>query len=104
MRNRGKKSILGVLIDAVDYEAATEFVIRATRERRGVAISALAVHGVMTAVLDRQHKFRLNHFDLLAPDGQPVRWGLNYTPERNYELLMALYDRAIRARFGSTRR
>ncbi len=41
------------------------------------AVSALAVHGVMTGVLDRVHKFRLNHFDLLVPDGQPVRWVLN---------------------------
>jgi N-acetylglucosaminyldiphosphoundecaprenol N-acetyl-beta-D-mannosaminyltransferase len=28
-------------------------------------------------VLDRDQKFRLNRFDLLAPDGQPVRWALN---------------------------
>jgi N-acetylglucosaminyldiphosphoundecaprenol N-acetyl-beta-D-mannosaminyltransferase len=77
VHNRGKKSILGVLVDALDYEAATEFVLRAARERRGAAISALAVHGVMAGVLDREQKFRLNHFDLLAPDGQPVRWALN---------------------------
>jgi exopolysaccharide biosynthesis WecB/TagA/CpsF family protein len=31
----------------------------------------------MTGVLDAEHKFRLNHFDLLVPDGQPVRWALN---------------------------
>lgn len=31
----------------------------------------------MTGVFDREQKFRLNHFDLLVPDGQPVRWVLN---------------------------
>ena len=31
----------------------------------------------MTGVMDREQKFRLNHFDLLVPDGQPVRWVLN---------------------------
>jgi exopolysaccharide biosynthesis WecB/TagA/CpsF family protein len=31
----------------------------------------------MTGVLDPEQKFRLNHFDLLVPDGQPVRWVLN---------------------------
>ena len=31
----------------------------------------------MTGVLDREQKFRLNRFDLLVPDGQPVRWVLN---------------------------
>jgi exopolysaccharide biosynthesis WecB/TagA/CpsF family protein len=31
----------------------------------------------MTGVFDREQKFRLNHFDLLVPDGQPVKWVLN---------------------------
>jgi N-acetylglucosaminyldiphosphoundecaprenol N-acetyl-beta-D-mannosaminyltransferase len=52
-------------------------VVRAAKERRSAAISALAVHGLMTGVLDREQKFRLNRFDLLTPDGQPVRWVLN---------------------------
>ena len=77
MHNAGKRNVIGILIDAVDYEAAVEFVVRAVREKRGAAISALAVHGLMTGVLDGDQKFRLNHFDLLAPDGQPVRWALN---------------------------
>jgi len=78
VRQLGKKNVIGILIDAVDYEASVEFIFRAARERRGAAISALAVHGVMTGVLDSVHKFRLNHFDLLVPDGQPVRWVLNW--------------------------
>jgi len=77
MRHAGKRNVLGILIDAVDYEAAEEFIIQAARTRRSAAISALAVHGLMTGVLDRQHQFRLNRFDLLTPDGQPVRWVLN---------------------------
>jgi N-acetylglucosaminyldiphosphoundecaprenol N-acetyl-beta-D-mannosaminyltransferase len=77
MHNAGKRNVIGILIDAVDYEAAVEFVVRAVREKRGAAISALAVHGLMTGVLDGEQKFRLNRFDLLAPDGQPVRWALN---------------------------
>jgi len=48
VRNAGKLNVLGILIDAVDYEAATEFVFRAAAEKRGSAISALAVHGLMT--------------------------------------------------------
>src|ERR1700692_1511033 len=77
MHNKGKRNIIGILIDAVDYEAATDFVLRAAREKRRAAISALAVHGLMTGVLDRVQKFRLNHFDLVVPDGQPVRWAVN---------------------------
>lgn len=78
MRNAGKRNILGVRIAAVDYEGAEEAVIRAARERRGLSVSALAVHGLMTGVLDEEQKFRLNKFDLLVPDGQPVRWALNW--------------------------
>lgn len=77
MLNRGKRNVLGILIDAVDYDAAVDFIFRAAREARGAAISALAVHGVMTGALDREQQFRLNHLDLLVPDGQPVRWALN---------------------------
>jgi N-acetylglucosaminyldiphosphoundecaprenol N-acetyl-beta-D-mannosaminyltransferase len=77
VRNAGKLNVLGILIDAVDYEAVMEIVFRASREKRAMAISALAVHGLMTGALEREQKFRLNHFDLLVPDGQPVRWALN---------------------------
>ncbi|HEY0697072.1 MAG TPA: WecB/TagA/CpsF family glycosyltransferase, partial [Micromonospora sp.] len=77
MISQGKRSVLGVLVDAVDYEAATEQVAAAARERRPLALTALAVHGVMTGVLDRAHNARLNSFDLVTPDGQPVRWALN---------------------------
>ena len=74
---QGKKNVLGVLVDAVDYEAATDMILAAARERRRYAVTALAVHGVMTGVLDRAHNARLNSFDLVTPDGQPVRGALN---------------------------
>ena len=77
MIDRGKHSVLGIRIDAVDYGAAVERIIDAARTRRPMAVSALAVHGLMTGVLDRCQKYRLNDFELLVPDGQPVRWALN---------------------------
>lgn len=78
MLNLGKKNVLGILVDAVDYEAAISFVFECARQNRSAMISALAVHGVMTGVLNPEHKFRLNSFDLLVPDGQPVRWVMNW--------------------------
>lgn len=45
--------------------------------RQPFTVSALAVHGVMTGVDDAEHRHRLNAFDLIVPDGQPVRWMLN---------------------------
>jgi N-acetylglucosaminyldiphosphoundecaprenol N-acetyl-beta-D-mannosaminyltransferase len=77
MIDRGKHNLLGVGIDAVDYAGAVERIVVAAREQRPLAVSALAVHGVMTGVLDAVHRYRLNALDLVCPDGQPVRWGLN---------------------------
>lgn len=75
--DKGKKNVLGILVDAVDYTATVNKIITAARARKPLSVSALAVHGVMTGVLDRTHRYRLNHIDLVLPDGQPVRWALN---------------------------
>jgi N-acetylglucosaminyldiphosphoundecaprenol N-acetyl-beta-D-mannosaminyltransferase len=76
MKKDRKRNILGVLIDEIDYARAVQAILEAARSRRAFSVSALAVHGVMTGVLNRAHRYRLNHFDILAPDGQPVRWAL----------------------------
>ncbi len=76
MINQGKHSILGINIDAVDYDFAVSAIANAAQNRQPYAVSALAVHGVMTGFLDSTHARRLNGLDLVLPDGQPVRWGL----------------------------
>jgi N-acetylglucosaminyldiphosphoundecaprenol N-acetyl-beta-D-mannosaminyltransferase len=78
MIDKGKKNVLGILVNAVNYEAAVSKIIDAARARKPMSVSALAVHGVMTGVLDSTHRYRLNHIDLVLPDGQPVRWALNW--------------------------
>jgi exopolysaccharide biosynthesis WecB/TagA/CpsF family protein len=72
-----KRNVLGVLVDVTRYDEAVDTVLAAARNSRPFAVTALAVHGVMTGVLDREHGARLNSFDLVTPDGQPVRWALN---------------------------
>ena len=74
--DRGKHSILGINIHATDYEFAVKKVVTAAEKRVPFAVSALAVHGVMTGFLDPIHARRLNGMDLVVPDGQPVRWAL----------------------------
>jgi len=85
MINLGKRNLIGILINAVDYEAAEEIIYEAARQKRGAAVSALAVHGIMTGVLDPEHKYRLNSFELIVPDGQPVKWALNLLHRTNLE-------------------
>jgi len=77
MIDSGKYNLLGILINAIDYEAAVERIIAAARQRQPLAVSALAVHGVMTGVMDPEQRYRLNQLDMVVPDGQPVRWALN---------------------------
>ena len=77
MIDHGKKNLLGVLVNAVDYQAVVARVIIAARERKPCAVAALAVHGVMTGLQDDRHRYRLNRLDVVTPDGQPVKWALN---------------------------
>jgi N-acetylglucosaminyldiphosphoundecaprenol N-acetyl-beta-D-mannosaminyltransferase len=77
MTDRRKLNILGVLVDATDYESTLGAIVNAARAHRGLSVSASAVHSIVEAVFDRAHKHRLNHLDLVVPDGQPIRWALN---------------------------
>lgn len=77
MIDRGKVNLLGVEVSAVDYDAAVAKIVAAAKRRCALGVSALAVHGVMTGVGDREHCYRLNRLELVVPDGQPVRWAMN---------------------------
>ena len=77
MMDRGKHSLLGVRIDAVDYDSAVARIIESAQHGWRCTVGALAVHGVMTGATDLVHRYRLNGLDLAVPDGQPVRWALN---------------------------
>lgn len=115
MVDKGKKNIAGVLIDAVDYASAVRRVMQAAVERKCCILSALAVHGTMTGVLDPEHRYRLNRFDLLVPDGQPVRWALNllhgaclsdrvYGPNLTLRLFEAAAEEGVAVYFYGTTR
>jgi exopolysaccharide biosynthesis WecB/TagA/CpsF family protein len=105
MIDRGKRNVLGVLVNAIDYEATVQQVIQAAQDGRALAVSALAVHGVMTGALDARQRYRLNQLDLVVPDGQPVRWALNWLhdtalPDRVYgpTLMLGVCEQAARER------
>ncbi len=99
----GRHNVLGVLVNAVDYEAAVTCIVTAALGRQKLAVSAVAVHGIMTGVLDAQQKYRLNCLDMVVPDGQPVRWALRWLhkiplPDRVYgpRLMLAICGEAAR--------
>jgi len=89
MINKGKYSILGVNVHAVDYDSAVSTIVSAATTHSPCSVSALAVHGVMTGFMEPVHARRLNGMDLVVPDGQPVRWALGWLyqkrlPDRVY--------------------
>lgn len=101
MINHGRKNILGVQINAVDYDSAVDQIATAARDSKPFAVSALAVHGLMTGAMDAEHRYRLNRLDLITPDGQPVRWALRWLhgvalPDRVYgpTLMLKTCERA----------
>jgi exopolysaccharide biosynthesis WecB/TagA/CpsF family protein len=73
----GKRNVLGVLVDAVEIDDATDIVLDAAIDERPLSVAAFAVHAVMMAARDPQLRAQVNRLDLIGADGQPVRWALN---------------------------
>ncbi len=90
MIDHGKRNVLGVNIDAVDYEAAVSRFIEAAKSNKRYTTTALAVHGVMTGAWDNEHRHRLNQLDMLFRTGCPfggqltISIPINSTPDRVY--------------------
>lgn len=78
MIDKGKRSVLGTLVDVVDYESALVRILEAAKASEPLAAGFMSVHAVVTAHFDPGYRARLNRFELVCPDGQPVRWGLNW--------------------------
>ncbi|HZN66948.1 MAG TPA: WecB/TagA/CpsF family glycosyltransferase [Tepidisphaeraceae bacterium] len=73
-----KLDLFGVHVSPTCYDEAVQCVLSAAREGRGGAVDLMPVHGLITAVRDAGFRRRINRdFDIVAPDGQPVRWALN---------------------------
>ena len=114
MNSPEKKNIVGILVDPVERSSAAEMIVEAAQQHRPFAVSALAVHGVMTGSLDPAHQYRLNRLELVVADGQPVRWALSLLHAAKlrarvygYDLTLDVLQRAARQNvpvyfYGST--
>ena len=96
-----KYDLFGVQVSATTYDEAVDALTLAA-ERRVPAIASLhAVHALITASDDEELRDIVNSFELIGPDGQPVRWALNLLhgtqlKQRVYgpELMLRLCQRA----------
>ena len=96
-----KHNVCGVQVSATTYDEAVESIMDRARRRQLAVTSFFAVHAVVTHARDRSFLPAVNRFDLVAPDGQPVRWALNWLhgcrlPEnvRGSEIMWRLCARA----------
>lgn len=72
-----KCSLFGVIYTATDYSEASQVIIEHAIRNDSFGVSALAVHGLVTAYSDPSIGSLVNKIDLVVPDGQPIRWALN---------------------------
>ena len=70
-------NLCGIFYTITDYEDATQVIIDHAAKRHSYGVSALAVHGLVTAYKNASIKALVNKIDLVVPDGQPIRWAMN---------------------------
>jgi exopolysaccharide biosynthesis WecB/TagA/CpsF family protein len=69
--------IFGVRVSATSYDEVIAWCLDRARQNKGGNIDLMPVHGLISAVRDEDYRAKMNAFDIIAPDGQPVRWALN---------------------------
>ncbi len=96
-----KYDLLGIKVSATSYAEAVELVLAAAQKNEPAVISCHAVHAVVTASGRAELRDQVNTFQIVTPDGQPVRWALNSLyktnlAERVYgpELMLRICHRA----------
>ena len=96
-----KYDLFGVRVSATCYEEAVDSLVAAAKQGAPAVASLHAVHALMTASGDDELREKVNSFELIGPDGQPVRWALNLLyrtglKQRVYgpELMLRLCQRA----------
>jgi exopolysaccharide biosynthesis WecB/TagA/CpsF family protein len=72
-----KYDLYGVYYTATNYKEAATVIIDKGASNISYGVSALAVHGLITAYNNPDLKSLVNKIDLVVPDGQPIRWALN---------------------------
>jgi exopolysaccharide biosynthesis WecB/TagA/CpsF family protein len=72
-----RHSVAGVLVSATTYDEVAGSVCEAALARRSAMVAATCAHGLTLAAADPEFRRTLNDFEIVTPDGQPVRWALN---------------------------
>lgn len=73
-----KFRVLRVDVSAATAAQARHCIVTAAQSRTRAVVSAFSVHALMEAASSDELCSLVNQFDMIVPDGQPVRWALNW--------------------------
>jgi exopolysaccharide biosynthesis WecB/TagA/CpsF family protein len=73
-----KVNLFSINYSVVDYESASSILIEKAQKNISYGLTALAVHGLIESVSSRELNEAVNKIDMIVPDGQPIRWAMNY--------------------------
>ena len=80
-----KVDLFGINYAVTDYSSAVDqivnWVIQIEQQptvHKGYGVTALAVHGLIEGYKNAELQQQINSIDLIVPDGQPVRWAMNW--------------------------
>ncbi len=73
-----KVKLLGMDVSCVDYQQATDAIFSAVSHNQPGLVSCHAVHAVVTLTATSELCDMMNQFQMVTPDGQPVRWAMNW--------------------------
>ena len=79
--------LMGVAVSATNYRETVDRLFEAAHKNIPAIASFHSAHAIVCASTDKELQQRVNSFEIVAPDGQPVRWALN-----------VLYDTAMQER------
>jgi N-acetylglucosaminyldiphosphoundecaprenol N-acetyl-beta-D-mannosaminyltransferase len=73
-----KADIFGIQISMTRCDEACDAVLTAAEQREPAVVSAFSVHALIEAATAPALAEKVNRFSMIVPDGQPVRWALNW--------------------------
>ena len=73
-----RHNLFGVQVSSTHYDEVVDTVIRAAQAGQRGMVDFMPAHLLTAVAGDAEFRRRMDDFDIVAPDGQPVRWALNF--------------------------
>ena len=73
-----KRNLFGINVSPTTYAECVDTCIAMAKNGERGMVDFAAVHSLITFARDPKIRHKLNAFDIVCPDGQPVRWALNW--------------------------